>query len=221
MSGFVDQQQQKYLLDSKNPAATSSGIFIPSENYDIIFNVSSPVTTISYSGVRLEKTAGGWIVAGYDSIHPYFNYHLAQASSKDPIISVGGASEAFTDWIEDKNYNNGTLVRYQSNFYRAVKTHRSSGDFDRSQWQKLGDVPKIGAIEAQRRRVFNKLAVRQISYGTRLNTIQEVVDLLLGYESYLKTQGIIFDNYDPQNATSQDWLSAAKEFMFWTKHNWE
>jgi hypothetical protein len=45
MSGFVDQQQQKYLLDSKNPAATTSGIFIPAENYDIIFNVSSPVTT--------------------------------------------------------------------------------------------------------------------------------------------------------------------------------
>jgi hypothetical protein len=221
MSGFVDQQQQKYLLDSKNPAATTSSVFIPSENYDIIFNVSSPVTTVSYSGVRLEKTAGGWILAGYDDIHPYFNYHLAQASSKDPVISVGGISETFTDWIEDKNYNNGTLVRYQSNFYRALKTHRSSGDFDRSQWQKLGDVPKIGAIEAQRRRVFNTLSVRRISYGTLLTSIQEVVDLLLGYESYLKTQGIIFDNYDSQNATSQDWLSAAKEFMFWTKHNWE
>jgi hypothetical protein len=220
MSGFVDQQQQKYLLDSKNPSATSSGIFIPAENYDIIFNVSSPVTTVSYSGVRLEKTSGGWIVAGYDDIHPYFNYHLAQASSKDPVISVGGISEAFTDWIEDKNYNNGTLVRYQSNFYRALKTHLSGGDFDRGQWQKLGDVPKVGAIEAQRRRVFNTLSVRQISYGTLLTSIQEVVDLLLGYESYLKTQGIIFDNYDPQNATSQDWLSAAKEFMFWTKHNW-
>jgi hypothetical protein len=221
MSGFVDQQQQKYLLDSKNPAATTSGIFIPAENFDIIFNVSSPVTTVSYSGVRLEKTGGGWIVAGYDDIHPYFNYHQAQASSKDPIISVGGVSESFTDWIQDKNYNNGILVRYQSNFYRALKTHRSGGDFDRSQWQKLGDVPKIGAIEAQRRRVFNTLSVRQISYGTLLTSIQEVVDLLLGYESYLKTQGIIFDNYDPQNATSQDWLSAAKEFMFWTKHNWE
>ena len=221
MSGFVDQQQQKYLLDSKNPSSTTSGIFIPAENFDIIFNVSSPVTTVSYSGVRLEKTSGGWIVAGYDDIHPYFNYHQAQASSKDPIISVGGISEAFTDWIEDKNYNNGVLVRYQSNFYRAIKTHRSGGDFDRSLWQKLGDVPKIGAIEAQRRKVFNTLSVRRISYGTLLTSIQEVVDLLLGYESYLKTQGIVFDNYDPQNATSQDWLSAAKEFMFWTKHNWE
>jgi hypothetical protein len=221
MSGFVDQQQQKYLLDSKNPSATTSSVFIPAENYDIIFNVSSPVTTISYSGVRLEKTSGGWIIAGYDDIHPYFNYHLAQASSKDPIISVGGVSESFTDWIEAKNYNNGTLVRHQSNFYRAIKTHRSGGSFDRSQWQKLLDVPKIGAVEAQRRKVFNTISVRQISYGTLLTSIQDVVDILLGYESYLKTQGIVFNNYDTQNAVSQDWLSAAKEFMFWTKHNWE
>lgn len=221
MSGFVDQQQQKYLLDSKNPGSATSSVFIPAENYDIIFNVSSPVTTISYSGVRLEKTSGGWAISGYDDIHPYFNYHLAQASSRDPIISVGGVSESFTDWIEAKNYNNGTLVRYQSNFYRALKTHQSSGSFDRTQWQKLLDVPKIGAVEAQRRKVFNTISVRQISYGTLLTSIQEVVDILLGYESYLKTQGIIFDNYDPQNATSQDWLSAAKEFMFWTKHNWK
>jgi hypothetical protein len=221
MSGFVDQQQQKYLLDSKNPSATSKSIFIPPENYDIIFNVSSPVTTISYSGVRLEKTGGGWIVAGYDDIHPYFNYHQPQASSKDPVISVGGLSEPFTDWVEEKNYNNGILVRYQSNFYRALKTHRSTNDFDRSQWQKLRDVPKIGAVEALRRRIFNTITVRQMSYGTLLTSIQQVVDLLLGYDSYLKTQGVVFNNYDPQNATSQDWLSAAKEFMFWTKHNWE
>ena len=221
MSGFVDQQQQKYLLDSKNPAATTSSVFVPPENYDIIFNVSSPVATVSYSGVRLEKTSGGWLIAGYDDIHPYFNYHLAQASNKDPIISVGGVSESFTDWTEDKNYNNGTLVRYQSNFYRALKTHNSGGSFDRVQWQKLGDVPKIGAVEAQRRRTFNTISVRRISYGTLLTSIQEVVDILLGYESYLKTQGLVFDRYDPLNSTSQDWLSAAKEFMFWTKHNWD
>jgi hypothetical protein len=221
MSGFVDQQQQKYLLDSKNPSAKSKSIFIPPENYDIIFNVSSPVTTVSYSGVRLEKTGGGWIVAGYDDIHPYFNYHQPQASSKDPVISVGGLSEPFTDWVEEKNYNNGVLVRYQSNFYRALKTHRSTDEFDRNQWQKLRDVPKLGAVEALRRRVFNTITVRQMSYGTLLTSIQQVVDLLLGYDSYLKTQGIVFNNYDPQNATSQDWLSAAKEFMFWTKHNWE
>ena len=47
------------------------------------------------------------------------------------------------------------------------------------------------------------------------------MDFLLGYESYLKSNGFIFDRYDPENQVSQDWLSAAKEFMFWTKNNWQ
>lgn len=221
MSGFVDQQQQKFLLDSKSPAATTSSIFIPPENYDIIFNVSSPISSITYSGVILEKTQGGWLINGYDDIQPYFTYHQPLISQQDPVISVGGVSESFTDWIEDKTYNNGTLVRYQSNFYRALKTHDSGSEFDKTNWQKLGNIPRIGAVEAQRRRTFNVIATRKISYGTRLTSIQQVVDFLLGYESYLKSQGLVFDNYDPVNQTSQDWLSACKEFMFWTKHNWE
>ncbi len=221
MSGFVDQTQQKFLLDSKNPSATTTSVYIPQENFDIIFNVSSPINSVTYSGVILEKTGGGWIVTGYDDVKPYFSYFEPLASNRDPVISVGGVSEEFTDWIQDKNYNNGVLVRYQSNFYRSLKTHNSGGDFDKNNWQKLLSVPRKGSVEALRRRSFNNLSEKQLSYGTILTNIQQVVDFLLGYEQWLKSQGFIFDNYDPVNQVSQDWLSAAKEFMFWTKHNWE
>jgi hypothetical protein len=80
LSGFVDKEQQKYLLDSKSPKSTTSSIFIPPENYDIIFNVSSPISSIAYSGVILEKVEGGWTVSGYDDIQPYFNYYEARIS---------------------------------------------------------------------------------------------------------------------------------------------
>ena len=221
MSGFVDQQQQKFLLDSKSPAATTSSIYVPAENYDIIFNVGSPVATVAISGVIFEKTEGGWIATGYDDIHPYFEYHQALASQRDPLISVGGVSETFLDWTADKNYNNGTLVRYSNDFYRALRTHNSGDSFDTTAWQKLSDIPKVGAVEALRRRTFNTLAVKRVSYGTLFTSIQQVVDFLLGYESYLKGLGFRFDRYDPENQVSQDWLSSAKEFMFWSKHNWE
>ena len=221
MSGFVDQQQQKFLLDSKNPGASSASIFVPPENYDIIFNVSAPIASVAYSGVILEKTEGGWIATGYDDINPYFSFHSPLASQRDPVISVGGMSENFLDWTENKTYNNGTLVRYSNDFYRAIKTHDSGGSFDTSNWRKLGDIPKVGAVEALRRRSFNTLSVKQLSYGTKFTNVQQVVDFLLGYESYLKSQGFIFDRYDPENQTAQDWLSSSKEFLFWTKHNWE
>ena len=223
MSGFVDQQQQKFLLDSKSPSATSSNIYIPPENFDIIFNTSSPIASVAYSGVILEKVEGGWVITGYDDIHPYFNYHPALQSNSDPLITVGGVSETFLDWTNGKSYNNGTLVRYNENFYRAIKTHTSSASFevDSLNWKKLLDIPKVGSVEAYRRRTFNTLAVKRLSYGTQFTNIQQVVDFLLGYESYLKGVGFTFDRYDSLNKTSQDWLSVCKEFMFWTKHNWE
>jgi len=221
MSGFVDQQQQKFLLDSKSPAATTASIFIPPENYDIIFNISSPIANITYSGVILEKTNGGWVITGYDDINPYFYYYQAQPNSKDPLISVGGISEVFTVWIENKNYSNGSLVRYNNNYFRSLKTHNSGEFFDPANWKKLNDLPKVGAIEAYRRRVFNTLSVKKLSYGTQFTSIQQVIDFLLGYENYLISIGFVFDRYDPQNKTSQNWLSSSKEFMFWTKHNWE
>jgi hypothetical protein len=220
LSGFVDKAQQKYILDSKNPSATSSNIYIPAENYDIIFNVSSPIASVSYSGVILEKSEGGWVISGYDNIHPYFNYYPAVANQADPTISVGGVSETFTDWTTNKTYNNGQIVRRNNTFYRALRTHSSSTVFDTAQWKKLPQLPLVGAVEAQRRRTFNTLNLSRLSYGARLDTVQEVVNFLLGYEAYLKSVGFTFNRYDPANQVSQDWTTSCKEYMFWTRQNW-
>jgi len=221
LSGFVDKAQTKYLLDSKNPKSTSSSIFVPAENYNIIFNVSSPIASVAYSGVILEKTEGGWTATGYDDINPVFNYYKPLESPNDPAISVGGVSEEFTDWEANKLYNNGVVVRYRSAFYRSITTHTGGDDFEERNWKKLPEVPTVNDVRALRRKSFNRTRVSQVAYGTKLTTIQAVVDLLLGYQEWLKDQGFVFDRYDPQLGASQDWVTSSKEFMFWTKHNWE
>ena len=220
LSGFVDKEQQKYLLDSKNPNSSSSSIFIPSENYDIVFNVSTPIASVTYSGVIFEKTDRGWIVSGYDDVNPYFNYVPVVPNQKDPVIEVGGVTENFTQWEENKTYSNGAIIQYRNDYYRANKSHTGTDQFDSSNWSKLAKLPSIGAVTAQRRRNFNQFSQRQLSYGTTLNSVQEVVDFLLGYQEYLKTQGFVFENYDPQNSVVQDFVTAAKEFMFWTRNAW-
>jgi hypothetical protein len=146
LSGFVDKAQQKYLLDSKNPRSSSGSIFIPAENYDIIFNVSAPISTISYSGVILEKTEGGWIINGYDAVQTYFNYYEAVPYQKDPLISVGGVSETFVDWEAAKTFSNGQVVRYRDSFYRATKTHISQNNFDTTVWKKIAGLSQIGGV---------------------------------------------------------------------------
>jgi hypothetical protein len=221
LSGFVDQQQQKYILDSKNPRATSSSVFVPPENYDIIFNVSSPISFISYSGVIFEKTENGWKINGYDNAEPFFTYFEPVPSQVDPLMRVGGVSESFYEWTAEKFYGNGVIVRYNNEYYRSLKSHTSETTFTNTSWKKLPSLPLTGGVEAFKRRTFNTLRTKQLTYGTILTTIQEVVDFLLGYEVYLKSVGLLFDGYDSETQTAKDWTTACKEFMFWTKHNWE
>ena len=220
LSGFVDKEQQKYLLDSKSPSSASSGVFVPAENYEIIFNVSSPIFAVAYSGVILEKTDGGWIANGYDDINPFFSYYEAVPNQADPVISIGGVSENFVDWTVDKAFVNGQIARYQDKFFRALKSHTSGDTFDQTLWKQLAKVPLVGAVEAFKRSSFNTLSVKRLSYGTKFTTIQQVVDFLLGYELYLQSVGFAFDEYDTENQVSRDWTTSCKEFMFWTKHNW-
>jgi len=220
LSGFVNQDQYKYLLDSKSPSSASSSVYVPAENYDIIFNVSTPIASLTYSGVIIEKIDGGWQATGYDDIHPYFEYYESVKSQADPVMTIGGTSEAFTVWIENKQYTNGQLVRYNNDYYRALQTHNSGTVFNKTQWKRLAKLPVRGAVEAARRKVFNKLVVKKMSYGSVFTTIQDVVNFLLGYEARLQEVGFVFNNYDSLNQVSQDWTTSCKEFMFWTRHNW-
>ena len=220
MSGFVDQTEQKYLLDSKNPSATSGSVYVPNENYDIVFNISVPIKSIAYSGIILEKRADGWKVKGYDNQQPYFNYYQPVASSVDPLMSVGGVSADFLDWAAGKIYGNGDIVRNQNTFYRALKSHTSGELFDKSLWKLLPKLPVVGGVDAFFRRTFSKVKVERLYYATVLRTRQHVVDFILGYEAWLIDQGFSFDRYDSQTQTAYNWQTSCKEYLFWTKHNW-
>ena len=220
LSGFVDKQQQRYILDSKNPNSSSSSVFIPQENYNIIFNVSSPIRTLSYSGIIVSKTDRGLQVFGYDNLEPVFKYYSVFPNNTDPVISVGGVSENFLEWEPNTLFNNGTIVRSGQNFYKALRTHTSTDEFEIDKWQRIAKLPLVGAAEALKRTKFNKAVVRNISYGTIFNNIQNLVDFICGYEEFLKDQGFIFDQYDQDLAVPRNWTTSIKELLFWSKHNW-
>jgi len=220
LSGFVDKQQQRYILDSKNPKSNSSSIFIPQENYDIIFNVSAPIKTLSYSAVIVVKGERGLQIFGYDNLDPGFKYYSVSPVSTDPLISVGGVSENFLEWEPGRTFSNGTIVRFSQNFYKALRTHTSSDSFENDKWQKIAKLPLAGAAEAIKRTKFNKSSVEYVSYGTVFNTIQSLVDFLCGYEEYLIDQGFEFNQYDQDLVVPRNWTTSIKELLFWSKHNW-
>ena len=220
MKGFVDQTQQKFLLDSKNPQSTQTGIFIPNENFEIIFNTSAPLLTTRYSAVLVEKVEGGYKVGGYDQLNSVFNYFSYFSQQNDPVLEVGGVSESFIEWNENSFYTKGVLVRYQNNFYRSTIAQQSTEKFSDGQWTPIDKVPVVGAARAIKRSRFNTADVLTLRYDTIFGTVQEVVDFLLGYGSYLESQGMVFDEYSKDLNLVQNWETSVRELLFWTTHNW-
>ena len=220
IGGFVDKSQQKYILDSKNPQASTSSVFIPPENYDIFFNTGSSIQSLTYSGVIIEKTARAWIVRGYDRLNTYFEYYPSLPTNADPKIFVGGVSESYVSWQNNQFYTKGIIVRFNEQFFRAVTAHTSEDVFDATKWVKITQIPLVGAIEASKRTYFDKTDLTRLSYGTALETVQDVVDFLLGYGERLKDLGFVFDEFSSELQAVANWETTAKEFMFWTSHNW-
>lgn len=138
--GYSNKDKFRLLLDSKTPL-NSSTLFVPEENYKLVYNVSTPVEIITYSGLIVEKLARGFSIKGYDKDDPYIRYHSAFQQTNDPTITVGGISAAFVNWSENKRYDSGTYVKFQDNFYAVDETHIATETFDVSKFIKLVDLP--------------------------------------------------------------------------------
>jgi hypothetical protein len=220
LSGFVDKDQQRFVIDSKNPRSSSSSVFVPPENYDIFYNKSVVINKLSYSGLIIERLSVGYKVSGYDKDELFFKYYRSIDSSKDQLISVGGVSQKFLNWEINKNYSNGTVVLYQGDYYRANKSHFSGDSFDILQWNKLPKLPTVGAREAFLRKSFDKRKIEILEYGSIIRTEQEIADFISGYQEYLQDQGFDFSDYDGELKAVRNWELSIKEFLLWTSQNW-
>ena len=217
LGGFTSKEKFKLLLDSKS-ISSSGGVFVPPENYKIVLNKSSPTKKISYSGVAITKYADGYEVRGYNVDQPYFIYYPYSLTGK--TINVGGISESYINWSSDKYYVAGKLIRANGQYYRVKITHQSGSTFDTSYFTRLAELPVTGGREAEMRKTFNTEIELRVSYGTKFNTIQGVVDFLQGYGAYLENTGFVFDEFNTSLKTVDNWDNAVKEFLFWTTQNW-
>jgi len=223
IGGFTAKNKFKLILDSRTPF-NEGNVFVPEENYDIFLNTSSTTQLLSYSGVIIEKKAEGFVLRGYDNSNPYFNYYTPTRFANDPVINIGGVSESFVDWSANKFYAVGQIVSFGKDYYTTKIAHESTADFVVDNFQKLPELPTVGGRNAVFSKNFN-IGINQepeeLLYGTTLRTIQEVVDFLLGYGEYLKTQGFVFENFNPDINLVENWSTSAKEFMFWTTQGWK
>ena len=217
IGGFTSKNQFNLILDSKSPLTTGN-VFVPQDDYSIILNTSSPTKKITYSGVIITKLYNGYSVKGYSKTQPYFKYYPWIQSGS--AINVGGISENFVLWTVGKTYNKGQIVKFGNDYFRAISLITAETTFDTSKYQKLQSLPMVGGRTALLRKSWNKSTPITIPYNTTFETIQDIVDFLIGYGEWLKEQGFIFDEFNTNLNQVSNWETSAKEFMFWTTQNW-
>ena len=217
LGGFTSKVKFKLLLDSKSPTS-SGGVFVPTDNYTVALNTSSPIRKVSYSGVIVTKYPDGFEIRGYLPNEPYFYYYPYRLN--DRVIRVGGISESFVLWQSDKTYVAGKIVNYNGDYYRVKTTHETTENFDNDLYAKLAELPQTGGREALLRKQWDFNNPQRLSYGTKFSTIQEVVDFIQGYGVYLEAQGFVFDEFNINLKNITNWETSIKEFLFWTTQNW-
>jgi len=219
LGGFADKNKLKLVLDSRSPLNKTS-VFVPDENYQIFFNVSSPLETPVFSGIMIEKSQTGYIVTGYDKEDPVFNYNAPIARQRDSAITVGGVSESYVNWTGNTQYVAGNVVFNNGKYFRTIITHISGVEFDVTKFAVLPSLPVVGGITTLLRKDFAP-TVSSLPYGTVLASVQEVTNFMLGYEHYLINQGFDFSFYNRDTEALEDMKLCLKEFMFWVTQNWD
>ena len=216
VSAFTNKEKFNLLLDSKSPTATGS-IFVPQEDYKLVLNTSSPIAILTYSGVIVTKVVGGFEIKGYSKLQPYFTYYKP-LSTLGVVTNVGGISESYMEWGSGNIYNEGNVVSYQGKYYRVLLNHTAT-TFTTDTYYQLDSLPMTGGISVLFRAAW-KQEENVMQYGTKLGSIQEVVDFLIGHGEWLKVQGFKFEDFNSELVSVSNWETAAKEFMFWTTQNW-
>lgn len=219
LGGFASKEKLQVTIDAIDPTSPQNGVLIPSEDYQIFFNQSTPVESVAISGVIIQKTSSGYSVRGYDKFQPYFTVLKPFPSNSDVMETVGGRSESFSTWKPNSPYTAGQVVFYSDRYYRVLQTHLSESVFTPSYYQSLPFLPQIGGAQVSRRTVFDSTETI-IPYGVEYNGIQEVYDLIQGYGRWLVSKGFVFDEFITELSQVSDWNFTAREFLYWTTQNW-
>ena len=99
MAGYTDQTFMQVIAEQSSPTSTNAGVVIPMESYEIDLYKSTPIKTITYSAVVIEKSEGGYTVSGFDFDYPYFTIIPSLANnSAYPITVLKDTAIVYNDY---------------------------------------------------------------------------------------------------------------------------
>lgn len=218
LAGFTNKDTTTTYMESVSATATTTSLLVPTNNFEVILHTGQPIKTYSYSGVIVRVLGDGtFVLYGYDLLNSAFTV-LTRSTAQLINISIGGTPAAFSVYTSGATYSIGDIVRYNGIYYQSIGA-LIAGKFNANNWQKLKSLPTVGGVAVTYKPVSTTVTYK-VPYGTVVNTVQEVFDIIIGWGAYLETQGWQFT--DVSQATNQlsDWLYCAKQFLFWVNTTW-
>jgi hypothetical protein len=103
MAGYSDKSFLQVLAEQASPTSTTNSVVIPAENYTLELYKSTPVKTVVYSAVIVEKSENGYTVSGYDTGNPYFTIIPSLANNNAyPITVLNDTGIVYQDYQKYK-----------------------------------------------------------------------------------------------------------------------
>ena len=218
LAGFINKDTTNTYISSITPGANTNTLIIPSTNFDVFLHKSPVVDTYSYSGVIIRALIDGtFVVYGYDLLNSEF-ITLDRTTNKLIDITIGGTPVEFRYFEIGSTYSQGEIVRYNGVYYESLVTQIAQR-FVASAWQKLKGLPTVGGVSVTYKPI-SATTITKYPYGSILKNVQEVFDLMIGWGAYLEQQGWQFTEVSQDTNILSDWLSSAKQFLFWLNTNW-
>ena len=102
-AGYTDQSFIEVIAEQSSPTSANNGVVVPKENYSIELYKSTPVSTITYSAVVVEKSPSGYTVSGFDFDNPYFTIIPSLANNNSyPIKVLNDTAVVYGDYQKYK-----------------------------------------------------------------------------------------------------------------------
>ena len=159
----------------------------------------------------------GYRIHGYDDINPVF-YALAWDKTKDKKVwKSEGEFAHLKDWQSGNFYRNDTYVKYQNKPYVSLNEHTSSSSFedDIENWKQLREWPRTNLVEANGYAGTTVDTVLSFNYGDVLKTVDDVAQLFIGYQDYLKAVGWDFTDIN-EDGQLVDYENLLSKFLEWS-----
>jgi len=218
LAGFINKDTTSTYISSATPGSTAGSLIIPTNNFEVLLHKGPVIDTYSYSGIIIRaKGDGTFVVYGYDLLDSEF-ITLDRKTDKLIEVSVGGTPAEFRYFEIGATYKQGEIVRYNGIYYSSKVTQTVS-KFEPAGWDKLKGLPTVGGISVTYKPVSD-VTITRYPYGSVITSVQEVFDLMIGWGAYLESQGWQFTEVSQETNMLSDWLSSAKQFLFWLNTSW-